>query len=512
MHSRVRSALSELDGNLRAIQLEIERLRAGSNVSNDQLLRGSLVDACGQAALIRDLIYAERPDADWSDRESLELLLNELDIEAQEKLKQQRREKLLALAEELEAGSVRHRFENRSVALNTLRLEAVGQLRARAAEPEQEKDKELPGPEATQWLHWACNLDDKHDASAVAQLCRDFEALDRFVTETEEAYWVPANRSQPQATAPAESALAATGSLDEASRPDEERSPSLSGVPPLHAIIAISSTAATGAQLSPVPQSVAATAIQGAELSHQTQASEEPPSESGAPTPKFGEIAAAERHVAPWLVVAAVIVLIALFAAIYHFHSRNNTAANVVAAESTPPPAASEASQSRPAATSPVSPGLTAGAQQPKSAAPNTTDNKGSLPTTADPKSAVSLLHKQPAEGTQDNIGLSVESCARVNSQNIECWGYLSNLRGNDSKISLYRVNAVDGKGNTFDLTSGAQPGFSSHNFKVPAQSRVKYSVKVPDTDPGARTLTLYLDVNNPRNVEYTFRDIPIAE
>lgn len=509
MSSRVWSALDQLDKNLQTIQSQVERLRSGLDVSDDQLLRGSLRDACERAAVVRDLVGSERPDADWSDRESLDLLVVALEDAARERLKQQRRERLLAVAKELEAGSVRHRFESRTAALDGLRLEAVAQLRAKAAEPEQ--PNELPGPEPRHWLHWACNLDDTHDAAVLAQLRRDFAALDRFAMEIEEAYWLPA--SLPQLGAAAESTLAANPSPGEDSREvGEERPPSLAGVPPLNAIIAIGSTAIRGeARLAPLRQALPATSIQSTGPSRESRTSEEAP--SGPATvamPTFGEIASTERHAAPWLVVAAIIVLIILFAAIYHFHTRNNPGPSVVAA-GTPAPERTQVSQTEAAATSPSSLSA-ADSQQSRFTESKPASAKNSPIATIDPKAEASLLHKQAAEGTQDNIGLSVESCARVNTQNIECWGYLSNLRGNESKIGLYRVNAVDGKGNSFDLTSGADHGFSSHDFKVPARSRVKYSVKVPDTDPGARTLTLYLDVNNPRAVEYTFRDVPIAE
>ena len=41
--------------------------------------------------------------------------------------------------------------------------------------------------------------------------------------------------------------------------------------------------------------------------------------------------------------------------------------------------------------------------------------------------------------------------------------------------------------------------------------ARDKYTVTVPDKDPNAKTLTLYVDVTNPHALEYTFRDIPIT-
>jgi hypothetical protein len=132
---------------------------------------------------------------------------------------------------------------------------------------------------------------------------------------------------------------------------------------------------------------------------------------------------------------------------------------------------------------------------------------------TASSDPAKALLHRQASEGPQDNILLSMENCERTHATGIECWGYISSQRDKDSKVSLYRVDVVDGKGNSFDLNSKGQTTFADvHDFNVPAQSKVKYSIKVPDNDKEVRTLTLYLDVNNPHGSEYTFRDIPVAD
>jgi hypothetical protein len=123
------------------------------------------------------------------------------------------------------------------------------------------------------------------------------------------------------------------------------------------------------------------------------------------------------------------------------------------------------------------------------------------------------LLHRQPVEGVQDKILLTMELCERVNPQSIECWGYVSNLRDESSDVSLYRADVVDGKGNSFNLNSNGQFDFpTGHSFNIPAGSSVKYTIKIPDKDQDAQTLTLYLDVSNPRDLEYTFRDVPVAD
>jgi hypothetical protein len=123
------------------------------------------------------------------------------------------------------------------------------------------------------------------------------------------------------------------------------------------------------------------------------------------------------------------------------------------------------------------------------------------------------LLHRQPAEGAQDSISLSLENCGRGKPEGIECWGYVSNLGGAASRVSLDRIDIVDSHGNSFSLDRNGQFAFpTGQTSNVPPGSRVKFTVKVPDKDADARTLTLYMDLSNPRSLEYTFRDVPVAQ
>ncbi len=193
MSSLMWSALEKLDASVQSIQSQVEWLRAALEIDETQLSH-SLTEARHNVAMLRDLIRAERPDASWSDRADLEMLIHELELAAQARRNQQRRTKLLELAGELEAGRVKHRFEARSTALNTLRVEAVKQLRTEAARSDQEK--ELPGPDAGEWLHWACNLQESTDGMTLTELHRDFPAVDRFCGEMEENYWVPGDRNR----------------------------------------------------------------------------------------------------------------------------------------------------------------------------------------------------------------------------------------------------------------------------------------------------------------------------
>jgi hypothetical protein len=195
MSSPFWSALGKLDGSLHAIQSQVDALRAGLEI-DDAKLSQSLMHARRDVALLRNLIRSERPDAKWNARTELDMLIHDLEIDAQQRRNEQRRMRLLDLADEFEAGIARHRSESRTTSLNRLRMDAIEQLRAAATVPEQQK--ELPGPAASEWLHWACNLRDKDDATIIDDLRRRFPALEAFAAEMEGRYWTPGEeRSKP---------------------------------------------------------------------------------------------------------------------------------------------------------------------------------------------------------------------------------------------------------------------------------------------------------------------------
>lgn len=123
---------------------------------------------------------AGMPIGKKKDRRALDPMIQELEIAKAQRNQTQRRTKLLDLANEFDTGSVKHRLDARTTALNALRLEAVKQLRTEAALREQ--PKALPGPKASEWLHWACSLHDAKDASVFTTLGRDFPAVERFTS------------------------------------------------------------------------------------------------------------------------------------------------------------------------------------------------------------------------------------------------------------------------------------------------------------------------------------------
>lgn len=196
MSSAFWSELAKLDDSLLAIQSQVDWMRAGFEFEDGQLMQ-NMTEARRHGAAVRDLVRAEGVDAKWNDRESLERLIHELEIAAQERRNQQRRNKLQDLANELDAGTIKHRLEARTAALAKLRQEAVKQLRTEAALADQVK--ELPGPAATQWLHWACSLQEEKDGFVLSRLRKDFAAVERFIAGMEPSYWVP-GRATPESS------------------------------------------------------------------------------------------------------------------------------------------------------------------------------------------------------------------------------------------------------------------------------------------------------------------------
>src|SRR5690242_10122389 len=103
MSSPLNSILANLDGSIQAAEIQIERLHAALLVDESQLAQ-VLTDACHQSELLRDRVESERPDANWNNRSGLENLLADLERAARQRLIEQRRNRLLELANELYAG------------------------------------------------------------------------------------------------------------------------------------------------------------------------------------------------------------------------------------------------------------------------------------------------------------------------------------------------------------------------------------------------------------------------
>ena len=588
--------LADLDGSLQAAEAQIELLAAGLEIHEEHLAE-TLKAACHHATLLASLIHAERPNAEWDDRKALDDIVLDLEAEAEARRDQQRRGRIVELADELDAGRVKHRFEARTATLNALRVDAVRELRAQAALTE--NAKELPGPAIREWLAWAFDLQDDKDAAVLARLRTDFAAVERFTGEMEESYWLPgrgeggnvpppsgpAARSESAGQSSGASAAAAKPAVSDNVRPqggtaaqysdhaetdawmharptgpvpapqvrrpgepsalwkaeagnvaiDIAEAPHTSPVQqcakcgrsftgdshtcsaadlPSTTVAAVAETQTASvatesaavevseigsretASATVAPPSVIASSAESV-LENAGQHTEELPS-AGAET-AGRKLSLAMRGIveklapyknSPFALGGAagfVVLSVLFFVLIYHLHARSGSKPG--AAEAATANAASDVANAD-------------AGNAPAGGSPNTA---------ADGKSK-GLLHRQPAEGPQDSILLSIENCGRTPG-NIECWGYVSNVGGANSRVSLDRVDVVDSRGNSFTLDRNGQIAFANgHTSEVAPRSQVKFTVKVPDKDADARTLTLYMDLSNPRNLEYTFRDVPVAQ
>jgi hypothetical protein len=517
--SPFRSALGQLDESLQTIEYQMGSLHGGLEVTDDQLWE-SMETAQQSAATLRELILDQRPDANWVNREDLLLLIDDLEQEAATQVIEVRRQKLIDLADELNAGKIKHRFESRVSALNELRSAAVAELRDQAALPEPERD--LPGPDAPEWVHWACNLRDETDAEAFAALREDFPALEQFAGEMEENYWVPADPGFERGTPPVRSQSPAKRTerpVSPAARiiaktitPDSYQTKSSQGAGAetnasssegkLNSTVTmytVPSRLKTIVENTPVPNSPfpsegeaeEAPTLESAKndeaVEEETVVAEDSPAVVDSQF-TFGVDTSPKKPVAVWIAAGVVAAVGLGFLGVHFFGSSSNDKSGgaVSAAER---PAGSIQSSS-------ASTGATGQVQDPS--------HPGGAATTA--------AGRQPIEGAQHQLLLNVEQCQRTGTGNVECKGFVTNLGAQPSRVTLDGVDVVDGKGNTFNLNSNGQVNFSSgRTSSIAAGSREAYTVKVPDKDPDARTLTLYVDVNNPHGLEYTFRDIPIS-
>jgi TonB family protein len=119
---------------------------------------------------------------------------------------EERRSRLLALANELERGRIMHHRAFRVNQLNQLRDQAVTELRGKA---EAEGPLQaLPGPDANQWIAWATTLQEPDDAESLQMLRDGFERLDDFVANLEPDMWVPDGAASAPAAAIMEEPIA----------------------------------------------------------------------------------------------------------------------------------------------------------------------------------------------------------------------------------------------------------------------------------------------------------------
>ena len=179
-------ALASLDDSLTLPSESLGKLNAGLSIDIAAVIQ-QLNMAAESARMVRELVLSEMPEASWQNREELDALVEEIRKTVEARNVEQRRSRLLAIATELERGSIVHRRALRVNEVTQLRDQAVNELRSQAGlggvpQP-------LPGPEADQWVAWACALKEPEDSESLQTLRNGFAHLDDFVANLEPDMW-----------------------------------------------------------------------------------------------------------------------------------------------------------------------------------------------------------------------------------------------------------------------------------------------------------------------------------
>jgi len=179
------SALASLDDDLVRLSESLGKLRAAKDFNIEEIIQ-QFKTAVLSAQKVRGWVLSEQPEASWKTREELDGCLKEIQKRLATGTVRQLRIRLLALATELERGGIVHRRAGRMNQLNQLREEAIKELRSQASS---ERPHTLPGPEANQWIEWACRLSEPEDSEFLRTLGNGFPRLDDFVANLEPGAW-----------------------------------------------------------------------------------------------------------------------------------------------------------------------------------------------------------------------------------------------------------------------------------------------------------------------------------
>ena len=144
--------------------------------------------AAESAEKLRAFILSEMPDASWNNREQLDSVLDQIQKNIEARRLEALRSRLLDLAAELERGNIVHRRAARVTELTQLRAQAIDELLSQASS--ETAPCELPGPEAPEWIDWACELKEPEDSDSLRLLRDGFARLDDFVANLEPDMWV----------------------------------------------------------------------------------------------------------------------------------------------------------------------------------------------------------------------------------------------------------------------------------------------------------------------------------
>ena len=180
-------ALKSLNDSVAPLSENLAKLAAAKPVDIEEII--AQVKAANESArAVRERLSSELPEASWASREELEALIDEAQRSFLAKTTEQRRARLLAVANELEGGTIVHRRAHRLEELNQLRDQAAIELQSLAAL--EEVTHNLPGPQAAEWIAWACGLKEPQDTESLELLRSGFAHLDNFVANLEANMWL----------------------------------------------------------------------------------------------------------------------------------------------------------------------------------------------------------------------------------------------------------------------------------------------------------------------------------
>lgn len=182
------SALGSLDDSLALPYESVGKLKAANPVDIEEVIQ-QLNAAAESGSKLRAFISGELPDASWQNREELQAVIAKIqDLEEARRI-EQLRSRLLAVATELERGTIMHRRAARVTELNQFRELAIKELLSQGGV--EGEPPTLPGPEADQWIEWACGLQEPEDAESLETLRQTFPQLDDFIANLEPDMWKP---------------------------------------------------------------------------------------------------------------------------------------------------------------------------------------------------------------------------------------------------------------------------------------------------------------------------------
>jgi len=179
---------ASLDDCLVVLDQSLGKLKAAKTVDIAEVIKQFEI-AAESARNLRSLVSSEMPDASWQSRDELDAIIDRIQRNIEARAIEQMRNRLLGLATELERGGVVHRRAVRATQVTQLRDQAVAELRSQAAA--KGTPQSLPGPDAQQWITWACALKEPEDAESLHTLRNSFPHLDDFVANLEPDMWVP---------------------------------------------------------------------------------------------------------------------------------------------------------------------------------------------------------------------------------------------------------------------------------------------------------------------------------